>query len=127
MAGGGARLAREGGVRGGPAVLAFERAGDRARAGARGGVAAAPAGASGVFRAAPGLGGRLPSRRGQVDARAPRLGEADGDRLLGGSRPVLAGADVVHLLAHELPGLGAGRLALPLVATGGSDRLLLGH
>src|SRR6185503_8554834 len=52
--------------------------------------------------------GRLPratvsaARRLQGDARAPRLRQADRDRLLGRARAVLAAADVIHLLVNEL-------------------------
>jgi hypothetical protein len=46
-------------------------------------------------------------RRRQVDARAACLGQADRDRLLRRARTVLAFADVLDLLAHELAGLGA--------------------
>src|SRR6185436_1401363 len=46
---------------------------------------------------------RALARRAQRDAGATRLRQADRDRLLGRARAVLALADVVHLLAHELP------------------------
>src|SRR5262249_56049011 len=44
------------------------------------------------------LGGRLERHPG-----ATSLGKADGDRLLGRPRPVLALADVMHFLLNELP------------------------
>src|SRR5947207_1550751 len=53
--------------------------------------------------------------RRKVDAGSSRLGQSDGDRLLGGSRAVLAFADVVHLFADELAGLRRRRLAFALV------------
>src|SRR5262245_45600638 len=54
--------------------------------------------------------------RRQLDACAPCLGEADGNRLLRRARAVLALAHVVDLFADELARLCARRLALPLVA-----------
>src|SRR5262245_30713275 len=55
-------------------------------------------------------------RRTELHAGSPRLVEADGDRLLGRRGAVLPFTNVVHLLAHELAGLRARRLTLPLVA-----------
>jgi hypothetical protein len=47
--------------------------------------------------------------------------------LLGGSRTVLAFANVVDFLAHELTGLRARRLSGPLVLSGARDGSFLGH
>ena len=59
------------------------------------------------LRAAPCFRGhRAPARRPQLDARAARLGQPDGNRLFGGARPVLALADMVDFLPDEFPGLG---------------------
>src|SRR6185436_6324120 len=63
----------------------------------------------------------------EMHAGTARLGEADRDRLLRGAGAVLPFADVVHLLAHELAGLGGQRLPLPLVPGRALQRLLLGH
>jgi hypothetical protein len=65
--------------------------------------------------------------RAQLHAGAPRLREADRDRLLGRARTVLTLPDVVHLLAHELARLSGGRLALLLVPLRAVQRLLLWH
>ena len=46
-------------------------------------------------------------RRRQVHSSPPRLRQADGNRLFGRGRTVLAFADVVHLLFHEFAGLSA--------------------
>jgi hypothetical protein len=48
-----------------------------------------------------------------MDARFPRLGKTDGDRLLGRPRPVHALSNVLDLFADECPGLRLGRFALP--------------
>src|SRR6267378_5409443 len=66
-------------------------------------------------------------RRRQLDAGPARLGEADGDGLLGRARAVLALTHVVDLLAHELAGLRGGTLALAAVASGPFERSLLRH
>src|SRR5512143_332051 len=47
-----------------------------------------------------------------------RLRQTDRDRLLGRAGAVLSLADVMHLLAHELPGLRARRLPLAPVFLG---------
>src|SRR5207302_9950272 len=65
--------------------------------------------------------------RRQVDARTARLRQADRDRLRGRAGAMLALADVLDLLAHELAGLRAGRLALALVALRAFDGFLFGH
>lgn len=46
--------------------------------------------------------------RRQIHPRPARLGEPDGDRLLGRSCTVLAFANMFHLLAHVLPSFPAG-------------------
>src|SRR2546421_6659555 len=66
-------------------------------------------------------------RRLEPHAGAPRLGQADGDRLLGRARAVLALPHVLDLLADELAGLRRRRLALPLRLMRSLDRLLLRH
>src|SRR3954466_9299162 len=48
----------------------------------------------------------------EIDAGAPRLREPDRDGLLRRPRTVLAFADVLHLLAHELARLGRRGFAL---------------
>src|SRR5207244_1625659 len=77
----------------------------------------------------PARAGRRRSRAGrwQLDARPPRFRQADGDRLLRRARAVLALADMVDLLAHELARLRRGRLALRRILPGAPDRLLVGH
>lgn len=65
--------------------------------------------------------------RGQVDAGAPGLRQADGDRLLRRARTVLAAPDVLHLFAHELSGLRGRSLALASVAPGSFDGAFLWH
>src|SRR6185437_6657311 len=81
-----------------------------------------------VFRAAAGalLGAAFLWRR-QVDARAPRFGETDRDRLLRRARAMLAAPDLLHLLADEFAGLRRRGFALPLVAPRPLDRCLPGH
>src|SRR5438105_13144484 len=93
--------------------LALENAPDRARArGRRVAVLMMLALLVRVLgRAARLLRGRALRRRRQVHSGAPSLRQPDGDRLLGGGGAVLAFAHVVHLLAHELAGLRARRLA----------------
>ncbi|MDF3071387.1 MAG: hypothetical protein K0R38_6988 [Polyangiaceae bacterium] len=51
----------------------------------------------------------------RVDARASRLGEADGDGLLGVAGAVFALANMMHLFADELTGLCRRSLALGAV------------
>src|ERR1700722_9594618 len=75
----------------------------------------------------------LPNRRGgslrrrQRHPRAAGLGEPDRDNLFRGACAVLAVADVVDLLTHELASLRARRLALPLVLRGTLTGLLVRH
>src|SRR5262249_44820268 len=73
------------------------------------------------------LGGLALSRRLERDARPPRLGQADGDRLFGRLGAVLAFADVLHLLANELAGRRRRLLSLAEVLLGALQRLLLWH
>src|SRR5215813_2652456 len=68
------------------------------------------------------LGGRLERHPG-----ATSLGKADGDRLLGRPRPVLALADVMHFLLNELAGGRGGALPLTQIFLCSLQRLLLGH
>src|SRR6266702_1681915 len=81
-----------------------------------------------VLRVAARLRGRLPlPRRPELHAGAPRLGEADRDHLLGGPRPMLALADVMHLRAHELARLRRRGLPLALVLFSSLHCALLRH
>src|SRR5262249_57691403 len=66
-------------------------------------------------------------RRRQLDARASRFRQPDGDRLLGRPGAVFALANVVDLLAYEFARLRAGRLALPFVASGARECRFLRH
>src|SRR5438067_1701824 len=121
-------LARERRPRGRAPRLALQRALRGARA-ARGGLALAVL--TGAVRrdgaaARSRRRGPLLGRR-QLDAGPARLGEADGDGLLGRARAVLALAHVVDLLPHELAGLPGGTLALATVASGPFERSLLRH
>src|SRR5437667_457979 len=59
--------------------------------------------------------------------RAARLGQADRDGLFGGSRAVLAFADVVHFLADKFTGLGRWGLAFAFIPGGAFERFFLGH
>src|SRR5215472_3853740 len=68
------------------------------------------------------LGARLERHAG-----AASLGEADGDRLLGRPRPVLALADVMHLFPNKLAGGRGGTLPLTQIFLCSLQRLLLGH
>ena len=87
----------------------------------------APAPVSG-FRAPPGLfWNRALARRRELHPRAPRLGETDSDRLLGGTRTMLPFADVMHFLANELSRLGRGGFAPLLVPASSCDCSLLWH
>src|SRR5205823_14894473 len=49
------------------------------------------------------------------------------DRLFGRARPVLALADVMHFLAHELARLGRRGFPLAAILRGTSQRFLFGH
>jgi hypothetical protein len=70
---------------------------------------------------------RSAARRAETHAGPAGLREPDGDRLLRRSRPVLALADVMDLLADELSGLGRRRLSFPPSPSCSPQRLLLGH
>src|SRR5262249_6537747 len=110
---------------------ASSRAGARVagqRAGRR--CAASPSAPAGrvARRLAPGRGRDRPALRGpEPDAGPARLRQPDRDRLPGGTGPVLAIPDVVHLLADELAGLRRRRLALGFVLPRALQRLLVGH
>src|SRR6185436_14449317 len=73
------------------------------------------------------LGGLAFFRRRQFHAGATRLLQSDGDRLFRAPRAVLAFADVLDLLAHELAGLRGRRLALALVLSRPADGFFLRH
>src|SRR5262249_57887369 len=80
------------------------------------------------------VGGTLPRLRfralrrwPQLHPRTAGLAEADGDRLLRRPRTVLAGSDVMHLLANKLTGLAGGALAPLLGLPRPLERLLLWH
>src|SRR6266545_1003270 len=66
-------------------------------------------------------------RRTKGHTCASGLGEADGNRLLGGSGSMLAAADFVNLFANEFARLGRGRLARALVFTCSLDCSLIRH
>src|SRR5262249_5425418 len=70
---------------------------------------------------------RSGTRRRKLHSGSPRLGQPDRDGLLGGPRPVLSLADVIHLLVNEFSGLGAGRFTLPRVPLRALDDVLLWH
>jgi hypothetical protein len=75
-----------------------------------------------------GAGGRFTSAwRGQLDTWATRLRESDSNRLFRRGCAMFAFADVMHLLAHEFAGLGAGRLAFTRVLTRTFDGLSFRH
>src|SRR5207253_9650345 len=59
--------------------------------------------------------GRACLGRRQIDSGAARLGKSNGDRLLGGSCPMLSFADVMHLFADEFTRLRRWRFAFALV------------
>jgi hypothetical protein len=61
------------------------------------------------------LGGGSLFRRRQLNACAPRFGKPDRNGLLRASRSVLSLTNMVHLFAHELARLRAGRFALASV------------
>jgi hypothetical protein len=63
----------------------------------------------------------------QIDSRATRLGQADRHGLSGRTCAVLAGPDMLNLFPDELPGLRAGRFALPPVAANALHRTFLRH
>src|SRR6185369_16504983 len=65
--------------------------------------------------------------RPELHSGAAGLREADRDRLLGRAGAVLAFPDVLHLLADELAGLRARRLAFALVLLGALESFLLWH
>src|SRR6185503_4173144 len=94
--------------------LAFQPLQHRARSPGRWRAALA-AGAARRCRAAPRalLGARR--RRRELHAGPARLRQSDRDRLLGGTRAVLALADVLDLLVDEFAGLRAWRLSRTLV------------
>jgi hypothetical protein len=71
--------------------------------------------------------GRAARRRFEGDPRAPRLRQADGNRLFGRARAVLAVANVLHFFAHEFAGLRAWRFALTFVAAGAFQRSFFRH
>ncbi len=114
LTGGGARLSREGLVRSRRVRLALERGFDGAatlrRRRAR---LASPLPRRVVTRGRLTGAHRRPPRlrRGERHARPPRLRQSDRDRLLRRARAVLALANVIHLLAHELAGRRRRRLA----------------
>jgi len=56
------------------------------------------------------------ARRWKFDTRSPRLRQSNRYGLFRGAGPVLALADMIHLLANELPSLGGRRLSLPPIA-----------
>src|SRR3954470_3556137 len=63
----------------------------------------------------------------QTDAGAPRLGQADGDRLLRRPRTMLAFAHVMDFFPNELTSLGAGGFPGALIPAGTSHGFFFGH
>src|SRR5262245_59806094 len=92
----------------------LQRAAGRARSSRRD-LAALGCGAACGFRALFGRLLRARRRTSELDAGAPRFRESDRNRLFGRAGAVLAFADVVNLLAHELARLRRSRLASALV------------
>src|SRR5438034_119625 len=124
------RLTRQRPVRGGTTSFAAQGAANGAGSSPRDLAARAPvpAGAAGAGGAATrALGNRPFPGRAQLHAGAARLGEPDRDRLLGRARPVLAFANVVHLLADEFPRLRAGGFSGALVLARPLDGSLFRH
>jgi hypothetical protein len=66
-------------------------------------------------------------RRRKLHAGAASLRQANGNRLLGGTRAMLSFTDVVYLLADEFPSLRARRLALTGISTCAFDRSFFWH
>src|SRR6185312_5824486 len=69
--------------------------------------------------------GRLADR--SLDSSAARLGETDGDGLLGRSRTMFSFTHVLDLLAHIFPSLRAGGFAFLLVLGRSAAGTLFGH
>ena len=109
--------------------FATQRLADRPRPTRRHGTLRARPSLRGVPRClTKGLLGHSPALRLlELDSGAACFRETDGNRLLGRPRPVLPLPDVVHLLTHELAGLGGGSLPFSCVFTSTLDRRLLGH
>src|SRR3954447_18473612 len=63
----------------------------------------------------------------QTDAGAPRLGQADGDRLLRRPRTMLAFAHVMDLFPNELTSLGAACFPGALISAGTFHRFFFRH
>jgi hypothetical protein len=66
-------------------------------------------------------------RRWKADSGPARLGQADGNGLLGGTSPVLPFPDMMDFFADELPGLRGGRSAAPLVVSSALHGCVCGH
>src|SRR6187397_1400258 len=100
------RLCREGAMRGGVAWFPFQSSQrglrSRARCGARRPLSLARP--IGLCRGFAGLSTDTARRWLQRYARAPRFRQADRDRLFCGLGSMLAFADVMHFLTHELAG-----------------------
>jgi hypothetical protein len=71
--------------------------------------------------------GRTLSRRGQFNARPPRLRKTDSNRLLRGPSTVFARADVFDFFAHKFAGLRRWGFAFALCATGTLDSFFQRH
>jgi hypothetical protein len=124
---GGLRLAGEGRPRRGAPSLALQRALHGARASRRRSFPRAIRGARRRRGAALGAGLRARGRFAELHARTTRLREPDRDRLLRRSRAVLALANVMDLLTHELAGLSRRRLSFTLVLTSPPQRFFFRH
>jgi len=81
----------------------------------------------GRLRASFRAGRRAGRRFRQLDASAPCLGEANGNRLFRRSRAVLAFTDVVDLFTHEFAGLGRRGLPRSFVALRTHDCVSFRH
>src|SRR5437773_2237086 len=121
------RLASERPTGGRTSSLPLQGAGDCTRACLRGLPVAPPRRTRPVGRALSRLGFRAFGWLTQLHPRTAGLAEADRDCLLRRPRTVLAGPDVMHLLANELARLAGGALAPPLSLPRPLERLLLRH
>ena len=122
------RLTGERALRGRPPRFALQRLLDGARARTRGFPAASsPPCARRRGGALASLGLRGLRRRAELHSGSAGLAQANRDRLLGGSRAVLAAADVVNLFADELARLSRRSLAFPPVSACTLQCLLVRH
>src|SRR6516165_10051587 len=109
-------MAREFAARDGAARLAFERAFDGARH---------PRPTTRTARSARAC--LALARRFERHARAPRLRQSDGDRLLGRPSAMFAAADFFDFRAHELARLRRWRLAFAAILARAVDGCFVRH